>query len=89
MGFIICFFNCYEYFFVFCIVFYFCFFIDKIYVYWVLVKVCFGFEDDDIVCCKIVEKFFGKLGILFEVIVRVVYEEGRGCLVIELFNYEF
>lgn len=69
-------FSRYEYFFVFKIVGYLKILMNCIYVYWVLIKVKVGIEDDDMICKFVVERLFGKFGILFEEIVCVVYYEG-------------
>ena len=61
---------------------------DKIYVHWASTKVKVSSEDDDAICCKVVEKLSGKPGISFEAIARAAYDEGRGRLATELLNHE-
>jgi hypothetical protein len=57
-------------------------------VHWASQKVRVGSEDEDTICCLIVEKLAGKRGISFEEIARAAYDEGRGRLATELLNHE-
>ena len=61
---------------------------SQIYVHWASEKVRLSTEDEESICCMIVQKLHSQSGISFEQIAHVAYDEGRARLATALLNHE-